>query len=138
MNKRQAILAGIALVLGVIAAYFHPATQEQLAYLTMPDPVERTVSWTEDVKPVMDKHCVRCHAAKVSKGKFQYDTRETFLAGGKSGPVAISGDSRESLIVKAVIAFPGAPTMPRGGGERLSAEEVGILRAWIDQGLNFD
>src|SRR6185436_11716235 len=48
-------------------------------------------------------------------------------------PAILPGKSAESLLVQAVAGVKPDLVMPRKG-ERLTAEQVGLLRAWIDQG----
>lgn len=137
-RKVVLILLLVLLVIAGAAAFISPTIAKRIAYARMPAPVDRTVTWAGDVKPILDQNCAKCHAGKAKKGGFQYDTEERFKAGVRSHPVAIAGDSRESMIVKAVVGFPGLPAMPRGQGTPLTAEDVGVLRAWIDQGMKFD
>ena len=75
--------------------------------------------------------CLGCHDADRRKGGFRLDRRESFLAGGDSGPVLEVGKSAESLLIEKVAGLD-PPTMPPKG-EPLTPEQVGLLRAWIDQ-----
>jgi hypothetical protein len=64
---------------------------------------------------------------------------ETALKGGDNGKDIIPGDSAKSPLVSAV-AHAGDPddNMPPKKGEarnpRLTGEQIGLIRAWIDQG----
>src|SRR5262249_31299656 len=59
--------------------------------------------------------------------------RQRVLEGGDSGPVFIPGDSANSRLIHLVAALDRQEMMPPEG-KPLSQEEVGLLRAWIDQG----
>ena len=134
------VVLGIALA-GTLAlpAYMSEPVQSRIAYAQMPEPVDRNVSWAADVKPILDRACMDCHAGAARKGGFQYDTPDRFASGGGSGPVASAGNSRESLLVKSLVHFPGVEAMPRGDSpEIVTHEEIGVIRAWIDQGMKFD
>src|SRR4029077_15932777 len=63
------------------------------------------------------------------------DLRQNALRGGDYGPVIIPGKSAESKLIKRVVDGDGAMQMPPSGP--LSSEDIGILRAWIDQGVEF-
>ena len=54
------------------------------------------------------------------------------LSGGASGPAIVPGKSGESLLIEKVSGKKGA-IMP-AAGEPLTASQIGILRAWIDEG----
>ena len=57
---------------------------------------------SRDIKPILDASCAKCHGRGKNKGGFRLDTRETFLKGGDSGPVAEAGHSAESLLIALV------------------------------------
>src|SRR6185295_11837102 len=71
------------------------------------------------------------------KGGFKIDTRETFLKGGDSGPAAVAGQSAGSLLIELVSGLDPDNVMPVKGS-KLTPRQVGLLRAWIDQGLKWD
>ena len=59
------------------------------------------------------------------------------LKGGDSGPVVVPGKSAESLLIALVQGLDPDSVMPKKGS-RLTPEQVGVLRAWIDQGLQWE
>ena len=56
-----------------------------------------------------------------------------FLKGGDTGPGAVLGKSATSLVVEMVSGIDPDNVMPKKG-TKWTAEQVGLLRAWIDQG----
>ena len=75
-------------------------TPEQAA--SLPKPLTRPVSFREDVKPILEASCVKCHARGQSKGGFSLETREQLLKGGDSGAAVVPGKSAESYLVELV------------------------------------
>jgi hypothetical protein len=71
------------------------------------------------------------------KAGFRLDTRETLLKGGDSGPAIVPGKSAESLLIALVQGIDPDSVMPKKG-TRLTAEQIGLLRGWIDQGATWD
>ena len=61
------------------------------------------------------------------------DSREALLRGGDIGKVIAAGDSERSRLIVLVSGTDPQTVMPPDGPQ-LKPEEVGILRAWIDQG----
>src|SRR5207244_932718 len=61
----------------------------------------------------------------------------TLLKGGDSGPAVLPGKRAESLLIELVQGFDPDNVMPKKGS-RLTAEQIGLLRAWIDQGAVWD
>lgn len=105
--------------------------------VVLPEPAKREISYTMDVHLILANKCYSCHASGKNKGGFRMDSRELFIQGGSDGASVIEGDSANSNLIKLVAGVDPEVIMPPKG-ERLSPEEVGILRAWIDQGLKWD
>jgi hypothetical protein len=64
------------------------------------------------------------------------DGREAALRGGYSGPVILPGNSAGSKLIRLVAGLDEKVVMPPAG-PRLTPAEVGLLRAWIDQGADW-
>ena len=103
----------------------------------MPAAVQRGVDFAEDIKPILERSCVNCHANGKRKGGFSIDHLHSFIAGGDSGPAVRQGKSAESLLIELVLSNDPDELMP-SKGKRLSLDEVALLRAWIDQGLKWE
>jgi len=120
-------------------AFYVPAqavvTPEDAAQ--MPPPASHAVSFSKEVMPIFEASCIKCHGRGRDKGGFRLDTRATTLQGGDSGPVVIPGKSAESLLIALVQGVDPDNFMPKKGS-RLTPEQVGLLRAWIDQGALWD
>ena len=59
--------------------------------------VRPTVSYYDDIKPVLAVHCYKCHDGDKPKGGLRLDTRTNALAGGESGdPAIVPGASARS------------------------------------------
>jgi mono/diheme cytochrome c family protein len=108
---------------------------QQLAQL--PPPATITVQFQRDVQALLEARCVQCHGRGKASGKFSLESRETTLAGGSSGPAVVPGRSAESYLIELVSGVDPDNVMP-AKGTRLTPEEVGLLRAWIDQGLSWE
>jgi mono/diheme cytochrome c family protein len=94
------------------------------------------VDYKKQVKPLLDSRCGACHGNGTKLGGFDMRTREGFLTGGTTGPAVKVGSSAESYLIKMVSGHVPGKLMP-ARGPRLTTKEVGLLAAWIDQGLKF-
>ncbi|WP_160164590.1 DUF1549 domain-containing protein [Pedosphaera parvula] len=95
------------------------------------------MDFSKEVKPIFESSCIKCHGRGRDKGGFQLDSRETLLKGGDSGVAVVPGKSEASYIIELVQGFDPDEMMPKKG-TKLTPEQVGILRAWIDQGAKWD
>ena len=81
--------------------------------------------------------CYECHGGEKQKGGLRLDQKGAALKGGDSGPLLIAGKSGESLLIQAVAGTKAdLAQMPRKRTP-LTPEQIGLLRAWIDQGADW-
>lgn len=90
------------------------------------------VDFDRDVHPILAARCFSCHGGDKRSGGLSLSNYAEILHGGKSGKVVNPGSSQGSLVVQRLLA-DGVPPMPPVG-ERLSAAEIAVVRAWIDEG----
>lgn len=120
-------------VLALVLAPFAAAAPGKL-----PPPSKRQgVTYDKDIKPLFEVSCIKCHGPEKQKSKLRLDSLEATLKGGAEGKGVIPGKSAESRLVVFVArqAEDEEYNMPpEGKAEPLTAEQVGLIRAWIDQG----
>jgi len=95
------------------------------------------VSFAHDVHPILAERCFKCHGGEEKRGGLSMMSRELLLAGGEFGPAVKVGDSGSSLLIELVTSEDPEERMPNKG-DPLTPKQIAILRAWIDQGLNWD
>src|SRR5262245_57551284 len=101
----------------------------------LPPPAAREVDFAKDIQPVLQGTCLKCHGPDKAKGKLLLDTREHAVKGGEDGPDIIPGDSAKSKLIHFTARLVEDYEMPPSGkGDPLTKEQVGVFRAWIDQG----
>jgi len=169
--------ARIAVLLGLAAT---GATVEaaDVDLSKLPPPADKKgVTYAQDIRPLLEASCTRCHSGDKPKAGLRLDNLEAALKGSKDGKVIVPGKSKESPMVIAVSQLdeekamppkfkpgrrgpgggPGGPGAapgdqppgqsgaggPPAGGpphhfgpppKPLTPEQVGLVRAWIDQG----
>jgi mono/diheme cytochrome c family protein len=93
------------------------------------------LTFDKDIKPIFEKSCVKCHGAEKQKGKLRLDTLEASLKGGENGESIVKGNSAKSPLVHTIARLdPDSAMPPDGKGDPLTKEQIGLVRAWIDQG----
>jgi mono/diheme cytochrome c family protein len=134
MNEFRAAI-GLAFLMAISQPALAKLTPEQIQ--SLPPAATGTIVFSRDIKPIFDASCLRCHGRGRAKGGFQLDTRETVLHGGDSGAVVVLNHSQDSLLIELVSGLNPDSVMPQKGS-RLTPEQVGLLRAWIDQRLPWE
>ena len=93
------------------------------------------LTFDKDIKPIFEKNCFECHGDKKQNGKLRLDTLAFATKGGENGKAFVAGKSADSALVKSVARLVEDDAMPpEGKGKPLTAEQIGLIRAWIDQG----
>jgi hypothetical protein len=105
----------------------------------LPPPSTNHIDFVKDIKPILDNTCLRCHGLERPKSGFRLTDRASALKGGANGIDIVPGKSAESPLVYYVARVIEDMEMPpEGKGEPLTTEQVAAVRAWIDQGANWD
>ncbi|MDA0833346.1 MAG: PSD1 and planctomycete cytochrome C domain-containing protein [Planctomycetota bacterium] len=123
------LLLGLALVLCKVSADETPA-------VVLPPAAEKQVDFETDIRPLLLKRCTECHGNDTHEAGLRLDRGEQALLGSDNGPVILAKKSAESLLIQLVAGLNPEKVMPPDG-EPLSAEEIGLIRAWIDQGADW-
>jgi hypothetical protein len=92
------------------------------------------IDFDRDIRPILDKHCLACHGPQKRRSGLRLDGVSHLRQGGDRGPAIATGSGGESLLVQAISgAGSDVPVMPPKG-DRLTGEEVSLIRAWVEQG----
>ncbi len=104
----------------------------------LPPPAPKQVDFRRDVYPLLAGRCFKCHQGAAARSGVRLDVRAEIVGETTGRPLAASGNSADSRLVHLVSGLLEGEVMPPSRKDRLSAEQVGLLRAWIDQGLAWD
>ncbi len=127
-------------ILAVLAAGCLHTVATEVDVSKLPPSTKRKINFVQDIQPILSKNCYSCHGPEKQKSEYRLDVRETALKGGASGAAAIvPGKGAESPLVRFVAGLDEDELMPpkKSTSTRLTAEQVGMLRAWIDQGASW-
>lgn len=159
--KKACTLLGLALI--IIAGAARADDKWDLSKLDaakLPPPAKKAgLTFDKDIQPLLQAACVRCHGEDKQESELRLDSLDMLMLGGENGKVVVAADSKASPLLFAVarvneeIAMPpkrkpGEPvdpgTLPPAGGsgdgkskppvKALTPAQVGLIRAWIDQG----
>src|SRR5258706_10128747 len=97
---------------------------------------QEKVNFSRDVQPVFKSACYQCHGPEKQKGKLRVDAKAIALHGGKSGKSIVPGNAQQSELFKRITSKDDDERMPQDR-EALTAEQIAIIRAWIEQGANW-
>lgn len=89
--------------------------------------------YAKDVLPIFNKYCNGCHNPDDREGKLDLTTFEATIKGGAKGTSITPGNADQSRLIR-LITGEGKPQMPPEDSDAPSADEVAVLKAWINSG----
>jgi hypothetical protein len=89
------------------------------------------VDFRRDIAPLLKERCFRCHQGRDAESGHRLDVKSELLT------LVVPGKGGESKLIKAVTGADPKIIMPPEG-PRLTAEQIKLLKAWIDAGLPWD
>jgi mono/diheme cytochrome c family protein len=87
------------------------------------------VSFARQVLPIFQTNCAECHGTETKELELGLTTYEDVMKGSEYGTVVEAGDPDGSLLVEMIAAGE----MPQDA-PALEADQVALIRAWIQQG----
>lgn len=105
----------------------------------------RAVDYQEEIRPILNKKCFKCHTGPKAKGSLRMDSPEDFAKRiGGDDPVIVPGDPSKSLLtIKAGLprsdgdAMPPPPARERGA-EAMTNAELTLVQKWVSLGAKFE
>jgi mono/diheme cytochrome c family protein len=124
------------LIIVTLAASFAAATGAFAQAAKLPPAATKTgVTYATDIKPIFDASCIKCHGSKKPGRGIVLTNLEGVLKGGKDGKIIVVGDSTKGDLIASIAHLGDDPMifMPKRA-KQLTPEQIGLIRAWIDQG----
>ncbi|MBI3853772.1 MAG: hypothetical protein HY298_26315 [Verrucomicrobia bacterium] len=139
LNHKLTLSLTIVSVLA-ISVFTVAAAEKKVDVSKLPPASDKKgVTYAKDIKPILEKSCFKCHGPDKQKSKLRLDSLEAALKGGENGPDVIPGKSAGSTLVHNVahIGDEDDYMPPPDNKDKippLTKEQIGLIRAWIDQG----
>ncbi len=105
-----------------------------LLFALLPCTAPAAVDYTQQIKPLLQAACVKCHGASNQKGKARVDTAAATIKGGEHGAAIIPGNSAGSLLVQAIEGRHDEVSKMPYKRPPLDSAQVALIRQWIDEG----
>ena len=91
------------------------------------------IDFVHDIAPLIKARCAECHTNGKYKGSVSMDTRADLL----KSKVVVPGKSAASELVQRITSDDPEKRMPPKR-KPLSAKEIALIKAWIDQGVPWE
>jgi mono/diheme cytochrome c family protein len=101
----------------------------------LPPAAKTKIAYTRDIEPILASRCYQCHGPQQQMSGLRLDRKDAALK------VIQPGNSAASRLIHMVAGAgknaEGARQIMPPAGQHLTAAEIGLLRAWIDQGVDW-
>src|SRR5689334_22243042 len=104
-----------------------PATEAAAA--TQPAAQGATVSFAQDVLPLLESRCTNCHGGERTEKGLNLKTYADMMQGSENGPVVTAGNAADSKLVELILN----QKMPKRG-PKLTPPQVELITNWVNQG----
>lgn len=102
-------------------------------------PVAEAMVYQDVVVPMLEAKCWKCHNEEKIKGKFRMDSYELLVKGGKEGEGLIAGNAAKSnILIRTELPVDDDERMPPDEKPGLSADEIAVIKWWINDGAKAD
>tara|TARA_R110002050_G_scaffold286121_2_gene436319 strand:- start:72087 stop:74933 length:2847 start_codon:yes stop_codon:yes gene_type:complete len=90
-----------------------------------------------EVRAIFAHNCYQCHNENKQKGGLALDTKDGVFNGGESGLAVVAGKPKESELYKRIILSPKDKEIMPKKGKVLAAEEIALIKLWIEEGAQW-
>ncbi|HEY5314295.1 MAG TPA: c-type cytochrome domain-containing protein, partial [Pirellulales bacterium] len=101
-----------------------------------------TVSFMDDIAPVLVGKCTRCHGGERGADNMELDTFTRLMKGGRTGAIVMAGSPTSSLIVQMIEGTARDKVGPRrrmpDRSPPLAKDIIEKIKTWIAEGAKFD
>lgn len=95
-----------------------------------------SVTFREQIAPLLVEHCVACHQENNPEGGYRIDRVGAVTTAGDSGePPIVPGAAEESELFRRLVTADVGERMP-ADNDPLPEEAIGLFRKWIDAGAS--
>ena len=102
---------------------------------------EQSVNFSREIRPILSQYCFACHGPdeEQRKAKLRLDTKEGAISSEDGVHIIKPGASGESELIKRIMSGDEDEVMPPPkDGVKLSAEQIELLKRWVDQGAKWE
>src|SRR5690606_15246094 len=97
---------------------------------------DRAVRFNLDVRPILSENCFHCHG--FDEAARQADLRLDTEAGAKRHAIEPGDATQSDLYLRITSDDPDLRMPPPGSGRSLHKEQIDTVRAWIEQGADYE
>jgi len=99
------------------------------------------LQFNRDIRPILSENCFQCHGPDVHQrqAELRLDTHEGATAEHDGGKAIVAGNIKSSRLIQRILSTVADERMPpEKTGRKLTAQQIDLLRKWIEQGAKYE
>lgn len=113
------------------------------AFSTLISNGQEKISFNEQIRPILNSKCTKCHGGAKADGDLSLIYREQALGKGKSGKtIIVPGHPEKSELFRRIVTDDIDDKMPLQTGDHAEAplpqKEIDLIKKWIQQGAHWE
>lgn len=135
-NTKRAtmLLAAVAAVLTLSACQSGTAARPTTAAVPPAAKITWSGSYSANIQPVFDQHCVGCHGPTKAENGLKLDSYENVMKGTQFGKIITPGQPANSALVSVLRGTADPSIQMPHGGARMDQQSVQNIILWIEAG----
>ncbi|PZX51022.1 putative membrane protein [Algoriphagus chordae] len=118
---------------------YAPIIGSRANQLPPPASMDEVVLFGHVIQPILQEKCISCHRTDKLKGGLSLENLVAIKKGGESGSLFFTASEKTSELIRRIhLPESDEEMMPPKGKSQLTADEIGLLEAWIQAGEDFD
>lgn len=113
--------------------------EEKIDLAKLPAAAQKKIDFVKEIQPIFRRTCYSCHGAEKQEGGLRLDSKKRAFEGGDNGKVLVPGKSDHSSLLAMIAGIDENSGImpPEGEGTPLTKQQIGLVRAWIEQGADW-
>lgn len=95
------------------------------------------IDFDQQIRPIFERRCYECHGPAKQRAKLRLDSPDAIRSGAGGESVIVPGKPDASTLYQRISLPPDDIEIMPAEGETLTADEISLIRDWIDQGAGF-
>ena len=108
-----------------------------LLFLGKQTRAEDAVDFATQIQPIFASKCYSCHGDEQHESGLRINSRDAAVQGGDNGPLFKAGDGAGSTLIQVLTGEHEFVERMPVDAEPLSAEQIELIRTWVDQGAEW-
>ncbi len=117
-----------------ITCELHSDEKVKISLKQLPAAAAKKIDFKKDIQPLFKQFCYDCHSGEEQEAGLKLDSKKLAMSGSDNGIIISPGNSLKSPLLFHLKGVESFSVMPPEDEDQLTDKQIGLVRAWIEQG----